>query len=175
MFTSGLTESSQSEVRIVGVESESMHLVLDYAYTSRVTLSESNVQALFTAASIFQIPALQDQCAQFMISRLDPQNCIGVYMFADAYGHQELRERSQDYIRKKVGTTSSVSHFYEVKVEAAGVYSLKVVDLSLDINRFFLSSNSAFPFAAFSFCGSFCVCHPNKSFSRCARSSLLAF
>ena len=103
MFTSGLTESSQREVRIVGVESESIQLVLDYAYTSRVTLSESNVQALFTAASIFQIPALQDQCAQFMISRLDPQNCIGVYMFADAYGHQELRERSQDYIRKKVG------------------------------------------------------------------------
>lgn len=108
MFTSGLTESSQSEVRIVGVESESMHLVLDYAYTSRVTLSESNVQALFTAASIFQIPALQDQCAQFMISRLDPQNCIGVYMFADAYGHQELRERSQDYIRKKVGAVNKV-------------------------------------------------------------------
>lgn len=103
MFTSGLTESSQREVRIVGVESESMQLVLDYAYTSRVTLSESNVQALFTAASIFQIPALQDQCAQFMISRLDPQNCIGVFMFADAYGHQELKERSQDYIRKKVG------------------------------------------------------------------------
>ena len=102
MFTSGLTESSQREVRIVGVESESMHLVLDYAYTSRVALSECNVQALFTAASIFQIPALQDQCAQFMISRLDPQNCIGVFMFADAYGHQELRERSQDYIRKKV-------------------------------------------------------------------------
>lgn len=85
-----------------------MHLVLDYAYTSRVTLSESNVQALFTAASIFQIPALQDQCAQFMISRLDPQNCIGVYMFADAYGHQELRERSQDYIRKKVSFANKV-------------------------------------------------------------------
>lgn len=102
MFTSGLTESNQREVRIVGVDSESMNLVLDYAYTSRVMLSESNIQALFTAASIFQIPALQDQCAQFMLSRLDPQNCIGVYMFADAYGHQELRERSQDYIRKKV-------------------------------------------------------------------------
>lgn len=109
MFTSGLTESSQRKVRIVGVESESMHLVLDYAYTSKITLSESNVQALFTAASIFQIPALQDQCAQFMISRLDPQNCIGVFMFADAYGHQELRERSQDYIRKKVRLTRSSS------------------------------------------------------------------
>lgn len=120
MFTSGLTESSQSEVRIVGVESESMHLVLDYAYTSRVTLSESNVQALFTAASIFQIPALQDQCAQYMISRLDPQNCIGVFMFADAYGHQELRERSQDYIRKKVGSKkSSAYQFREAMTRAA--------------------------------------------------------
>jgi len=111
MFTSGLTESNQREVRIVGVDSESMNLVLDYAYTSRVMLSESNIQALFTAASIFQIPALQDQCAQFMLSRLDPQNCIGVYMFADAYGHQELRERSQDYIRKKVSC-----HFVMINV-----------------------------------------------------------
>ncbi|XP_041080698.1 kelch repeat and BTB domain-containing protein 8 [Polyodon spathula] len=101
MFTSGLTESTQKEVRIVGVEAESMHLVLDYAYTSKVTLSETNVQALFTAASIFQIPPLQDQCAQFMVSRLDPQNCTGVFMFADAYGHQELKDKSRDYIRKK--------------------------------------------------------------------------
>ncbi|XP_060691187.1 kelch repeat and BTB domain-containing protein 8 isoform X3 [Hemiscyllium ocellatum] len=102
MFTSGLTESTQKKVRIVGVEDDAMRLVLDYAYTSRVSLTEVNVQALFTAASIFQIPLLQDQCAQYMISRLDPQNSIGVFMFADAYGHQELKEKAQDYIRKKI-------------------------------------------------------------------------
>ncbi|XP_023649747.1 kelch repeat and BTB domain-containing protein 8 isoform X1 [Paramormyrops kingsleyae] len=117
MFTSGLTESSQREVRIVGVESESMRLVLDYAYTSRVMLSESNVQALFTAASIFQIPALQDQCAQFMVSRLDPQNCIGVFMFADYYGHQELKERSQDYVRKKFLCVAKEQEFLQMTAE----------------------------------------------------------
>ncbi|XP_078270661.1 kelch repeat and BTB domain-containing protein 8 isoform X3 [Rhinoraja longicauda] len=102
MFTSGLTESTQRRVRIVGVEEDAMRLVLDYAYTSRILLTEVNVQALFTAASLFQIPSLQDQCAQYMISRLDPQNSIGVFMFADAYGHRELKEKSQDYIRKKI-------------------------------------------------------------------------
>ncbi|XP_072328403.1 kelch repeat and BTB domain-containing protein 8 isoform X2 [Scyliorhinus torazame] len=102
MFTSGLTESTQKKVRIVGVEDDAMRLVLDYAYTSRVSLTEVNVQALFTAASLFQIPSLQDQCAQYIISRLDPQNSIGVFIFADAYGHQELKEKSQDYIRKKI-------------------------------------------------------------------------
>lgn len=53
MFTSGLTDSTQKEVRIIGVEAESMDLVLNYAYTSRVVLTEANVQALFTTASIF--------------------------------------------------------------------------------------------------------------------------
>lgn len=101
MFTSGLTESTQKEVRIVGVEAESMDLVLNYAYTSRVVLTEANVQALFTAASIFQIPSIQDQCAKYMISHLDPQNSIGVFIFADHYGHQELGDRSKEYIRKK--------------------------------------------------------------------------
>lgn len=115
MFTSGLTESTQKEVRIVGVEAESMHLVLNYAYTSKITLTEANVQALFTAASIFQIPSIQDQCAKYMISHLDPQNSIGVFIFADHYGHQELKIRSQDYIRKKFLSVTKEQEFLHLR------------------------------------------------------------
>ncbi|XP_005860863.1 PREDICTED: kelch repeat and BTB domain-containing protein 8 isoform X3 [Myotis brandtii] len=114
MFTSGLTESSQKEVRIVGVEAESMELVLKYAYTSRVVLTEANVQALFTAASIFQIPSIQDQCAKYMISHLDPQNSIGVFIFADHYGHQELGYRSKEYIRKKFLCVTKEQEFLQL-------------------------------------------------------------
>nr|XP_010588475.2 kelch repeat and BTB domain-containing protein 8 [Loxodonta africana] len=114
MFTSGLTESTQKEVRIVGVEAESMDLVLNYAYTSRVILTEANVQALFTAASIFQIPSIQDQCAKYMISHLEPQNSIGVFIFADHYGHQELGDRSKEYIRKKFLCVTKEQEFLEL-------------------------------------------------------------
>ena len=114
MFTSGLTESTQKEVRIVGVEAESMDLVLNYAYTSRVVLTEANVQALFTAASIFQIPSIQDQCAKYMISHLDPQNSIGVFIFADHYGHQELGDRSKEYIRKKFLCVTKEQEFLQL-------------------------------------------------------------
>ncbi|XP_043933897.1 kelch repeat and BTB domain-containing protein 8 [Protopterus annectens] len=131
MFTSGLTESTQKEVRIVGVEEESMHLVLNYAYTSRVILTEANVQALFTAASIFQIPSLQDQCAQYMISRLDPQNSIGVFMFADAYGHQELRDKSQDYIRKKFLCVTKEQEFLQLSRDQL-ISVLNSDDLNVD-------------------------------------------
>ena len=94
-------ECTQREVRIIGVESEAMDLVLNYAYTSRVVLTEANVQALFTTASIFQISSIQDQCAKYMISHLEPQNSIGVFIFSDRYGHQKLRDRSKKYICKK--------------------------------------------------------------------------
>lgn len=114
MFTSGLTESTQKEVRIVGVEAESMDLVLNYAYTSKVVLTEANVQALFTAASIFQIPSIQDQCAKYMISHLDPQNSIGVFIFADHYGHQELGDRSKEYIRKKFLCVTKEQEFLQL-------------------------------------------------------------
>ncbi|XP_003785561.2 kelch repeat and BTB domain-containing protein 8 [Otolemur garnettii] len=114
MFTSGLTESTQKEVRIVGVEAESMDLVLNYAYTSRVILTEANVQALFTAASIFQIPSIQDQCAKYMISHLDPQNSIGVFIFADHYGHQELGDRAKEYIRKKFLCVTKEQEFLQL-------------------------------------------------------------
>ncbi|XP_075039505.1 kelch repeat and BTB domain-containing protein 8 [Mixophyes fleayi] len=115
MFTSGLTESTQKEVRLVGIDAESMQLVLNYAYTSKVQLTENNVQALFTAASIFQIPPLQDQCAQYMISRLDPQNCIGVFIFADHYDHQELKDKSQEYVRKKFLHVAKEQEFLHLK------------------------------------------------------------
>ncbi|XP_018116976.1 kelch repeat and BTB domain-containing protein 8 isoform X1 [Xenopus laevis] len=131
MFTSGLTESTQKEVRLFGIEAESMQLVLNYAYTSRVQLTEANVQALFTAASIFQIPSLQDQCAQYMVSRLEPQNSIGVFSFADHYGHQELKEKAQDYIRKKFLHVTKEQEFLHLTKEQL-ISILNSDDLDVD-------------------------------------------
>nr|XP_033782619.1 kelch repeat and BTB domain-containing protein 8 isoform X2 [Geotrypetes seraphini] len=139
MFTSGLTESTQKEVQLVGVEAESMHLVLNYAYTSRVVLTEVNVQALFTAASIFQIPSLQDQCALFMISRLDPQNCTGVFIFADHYGHQELKDRSRDYIRKKFLCVTKEQEFLQLTKDQL-VSILDSDDLNVDKEEYVYES-----------------------------------
>ncbi|CAH2312966.1 kelch repeat and BTB domain-containing 8 isoform X1, partial [Pelobates cultripes] len=131
MFTSGLTETTKKEVQLVGIEAESMQLVLNYAYTSRVQITEGNVQALFTATSIFQIAPLQDQCANYMISRLEPQNCIGVYIFADYFGHEELKTKSQDYIRKKFLCVTKEQEFLRLKKDQL-ISILNSDDLDVD-------------------------------------------
>lgn len=79
-----------------------------------VILIEAKVQALFTTATIFHIPSIQDQSAKYIISHLDPQNSIGVFMFADHYGHQELGDRSKENIRKNFLCVTKEQEFLQL-------------------------------------------------------------
>lgn len=44
MFLSNLAESQQEHITLSGVESSMVALLLDYAYTSTITITEANVQ-----------------------------------------------------------------------------------------------------------------------------------
>lgn len=55
MFCNGLRESHEERVEIKGLNSETMSVLLDYTYTSRVHLTHSNVQRILEAASQFQV------------------------------------------------------------------------------------------------------------------------
>lgn len=44
MFLSNLSESRQEHITLSGVEANMVSLLLDYAYTSTITITEANVQ-----------------------------------------------------------------------------------------------------------------------------------
>ncbi|KAG8000526.1 Kelch repeat and BTB domain-containing protein 7 [Nibea albiflora] len=71
MFTGGLNESMQERVVIRGVDAESMSVIIDYCYTGRVTITESNVQRLYAAANMLQLEYIRKACSSFMARRLD--------------------------------------------------------------------------------------------------------
>lgn len=55
-------------------------------------VSASNVQNLVTAACLFQMHLITDECCQFLESQLHVNNCIGIWRFADTYGMTDLTE-----------------------------------------------------------------------------------
>lgn len=55
MFCSGLRESREKHVEIKGLDSGTMSFLLEYTYTSRALLTNSNVQRILEAASQFQV------------------------------------------------------------------------------------------------------------------------
>ena len=55
MFTSGLGESRQSDVRLHEVDAESVGALISYAYTGHIQITRHNVQNLMVTASLFQV------------------------------------------------------------------------------------------------------------------------
>ena len=55
MFTGELAESRQTQITIRDIDEAAMELLVDFCYTSRITVDERSVQTLLPAACILQV------------------------------------------------------------------------------------------------------------------------
>ncbi|KAK6194677.1 hypothetical protein SNE40_000267 [Patella caerulea] len=90
MFTCELAESRQTEVPIRDIDENAMELLIDFCYTSNITVEESNVQTLLPAACLLQLVEIQEVCCEFLRRQLDPSNCLGIRAFADTHACRDL-------------------------------------------------------------------------------------
>ncbi|XP_022099103.1 kelch-like protein 20 [Acanthaster planci] len=90
MFTGELAESRQTEVTIRDIDERAMDQLIDFAYTSTITVEESNVQTLLPAACLLQLSEIQEACCEFLKRQLDPSNCLGIRAFADTHACRDL-------------------------------------------------------------------------------------
>ncbi|KAM5311020.1 kelch repeat and BTB domain-containing protein 6 [Glossophaga mutica] len=98
MFTGGMYESQQANVTMHDVDAESFEVLVEYCYTGRVSLSETNVERLYAASDMLQLEYVREACASFLARRLDLANCTAIFKFADAFGHRKLRSQAQSFI-----------------------------------------------------------------------------
>ena len=73
MFTSELIESRQRDITLQGVDADAIELLVDFAYTARIQVSEENVQALLPASSLLQLNSVKDACCEFLKNQLHPR------------------------------------------------------------------------------------------------------
>ena len=90
MFTDDMAESKKKVISINGVDAESLKSLIDYAYTATIEISERNVQSILPAASVLQFEEVKRACSQFLKRHLDADNCLGIRIFAELHGCEEL-------------------------------------------------------------------------------------
>ncbi|VDD96380.1 unnamed protein product [Enterobius vermicularis] len=105
MFSSSMVESERKSIHLKDIDGDTLEAVIDYIYTGKLKITESNVQKLFTASSIFQMSSLQDACGGYLRDQLDPSNCLGIAQFAKSHGCMKLHSAANCYIRQ---------HFWEL-------------------------------------------------------------
>lgn len=59
MFCNDLREKYEEKIILKGVDAETMNILLDYTYTSKMLITKQNVQKVLEAASLFQVQISQ--------------------------------------------------------------------------------------------------------------------
>ncbi|XP_069466164.1 kelch-like protein 17 isoform X3 [Ambystoma mexicanum] len=117
-----MSESRQTHVTLHDIDPQALEQLVQYAYTAEVVVGEGNVQTLLPAASLLQLNGVRDACCKFLLSQLDPSNCLGIRGFADTHSCSDLLKSAHKYV---------LQHFVEVsKTEEFMLLPLKqVLDL----------------------------------------------
>uniref|UniRef100_UPI00398E4D0F kelch-like protein 40b n=1 Tax=Pristiophorus japonicus TaxID=55135 RepID=UPI00398E4D0F len=98
MFLSELEESKKREIALEDVEPEIVAVLLHYIYTSEVQLSDGNVQDVFTAANMFQIPSIFTVCVSYLQKRLGLSNCLAIFRLGLMLDCPRLAVGARDFV-----------------------------------------------------------------------------
>ncbi|XP_027240815.1 kelch-like protein 5 [Cricetulus griseus] len=97
MFTNDVREARQEEIKMEGVEPNSLWSLIQYAYTGRLELKEDNIECLLSTACLLQLSQVVEACCKFLMKQLHPSNCLGIRSFADAQGCTDLHKVAHNY------------------------------------------------------------------------------
>ncbi|XP_018412987.1 PREDICTED: kelch-like ECH-associated protein 1 [Nanorana parkeri] len=108
MFTNNFRECHAKEIIIKDMCPLVMERLIEFAYSSRITVGEKCVLHVLLAAMRYQMEDVSKACSDFLVKHLDPSNVIGISNFAEQIGCTELHEKGREYIN---------NHFSEVTKE----------------------------------------------------------
>jgi hypothetical protein len=98
MFIGEFAEPEDIPIVIEEVDELALKSLIDFAYTSRITLSHSNVYTLFEAADVLDFQGIKNACFRFFKSQMNKSNCIRTWMFAESHNCTELLDASLKFI-----------------------------------------------------------------------------
>ncbi|XP_062438425.1 kelch-like protein 6 isoform X2 [Rhea pennata] len=117
MFCNDLREKYEEKIILKGVDAETMNILLDYTYTSKMLITKQNVQKVLEAASLFQFLRMVDACASFLTEALQPENCVGILRLADAHSLHSLKQQVQNYIIQNFTQVLNYEEFLELPAD----------------------------------------------------------
>ena len=98
MFIGEFAEPDNEPIFIEEVEEDALIALVDFAYTSRIKLTDHNIYSVFEAADLLQFSGVKGACFKFFKQQMNKSNCIRTWLFAESHNCTELLEASLKYI-----------------------------------------------------------------------------
>lgn len=98
MFIGEFAEPTEEPVVIEELSDNILEIIITFAYTSRIKLTEKNVYSMFEAADLLQLTGVKGACFKFFKQQINKSNCMRTWLFAESHNCIELLEASLKYI-----------------------------------------------------------------------------
>ncbi|XP_028292315.1 kelch-like protein 10 isoform X2 [Gouania willdenowi] len=93
-----------------------MELIITFAYTNNVTLTNDNVFDLMIAADRYNIRSLVDVCSEFVDNHLSPENCVRVWQVTNTIYSPVLQKRVFIFICDHFEEVVKLEDFLQLQV-----------------------------------------------------------
>ncbi|KAK0411761.1 hypothetical protein QR680_005828 [Steinernema hermaphroditum] len=90
MFSCNMLESREPVIVIRDIPAAALEQLIEYAYTSKISINGDNVQQMLYAGSILQVDAVCEACQEFLVQYLSVANCLAIRKFADQHNCTKL-------------------------------------------------------------------------------------
>ncbi|XP_030280922.1 kelch-like protein 10 isoform X1 [Sparus aurata] len=101
---------------IPGLSPDMMQIIIKFAYTGSLSVTEDNVQELLLAADQFNIKDIVRACCDFLGEQLCPENCIGIWQFTFCSCF-ELQRKAYQFILDHFEEVVSSEEFQDLTVQ----------------------------------------------------------
>eukprot|EP00058_Branchiostoma_floridae_P011767 XP_002597255.1 hypothetical protein BRAFLDRAFT_66390 [Branchiostoma floridae] len=122
MFSGSLSETKKDKIEMGGVSAESLQQLVDFAYTSKVDITEENVQPLFEAADMLQFHGVYGTCELFLEDRINEESCLGIWAQADRVSCTSLSEKAKIWALKWFEELCTTEEFLQLPVHLLKTY-----------------------------------------------------
>jgi hypothetical protein len=113
MFSGEMRESAEVEVSIKEFNPLAIKSLIEFCYSSSITINNDNVLELLPASSLLQMAGVQDACCSFLAGQLHPSNCLGIRKFADIHSCYNLWKKCNIFMQQRFPEVALHEEFLE--------------------------------------------------------------
>ena len=126
MFTGGMRESNQDTIELRGLSARGLKHIIDFAYSSEVTLDLDCIQDVLRAAVFLQMVPVVELCEEYLKSAMSVETCLNIGQMASSFNLVSLKQSVDAF---------TFRHFLQIAAEDDFLH------LPLERLVFFLRSN----------------------------------
>lgn len=98
MFSGDFVESIAARVELHDVDPDILSSLLDFAYTGKLTINQSNVEGLICTSSQLQFQTVRAVCSRYLQHQIDATNCLGILEFGAVHGCPEVMAKARAFL-----------------------------------------------------------------------------